>query len=734
MASEHSGTLFVTCDLLDQSLVPNGLMNYNNPIMTDLPRPKHVSIDQVLVELGGPPSDTEKRILMGEHNGAKFIKKPVAAIMDATTSELTTVLRTAGVLKLSVYLKMKIELEEIVWNEQGTATKKLLYSGYVHVHSRKKHGKREILLTKKTPSEYDATALAIFSIEGERDREKRLSGQVLKPQIQPTVMPPSIVAKQRSETSRGPFAVNLDFRSVHSMGCVLPAISIGVFTSSMVTRQLRLPSITQTGQTSMKVSGTIGFTCELDELKNVELFVVHGSSGWTVASGVLELVPLMVEQSLITKLVKNAEFGELCSIDAIEVIVSTKRTILKSGTFLTPPSRLSQTAPLPPVSQELSITQKMQKLQERHKLLTLSEPALAEKMRLIKVASVESGVRHKEHQIEKEKTIFNCLIDAVTEVVHLLSTCASLSQIELPIDNFSDSPLQLTIEQALPKHYTVKKQRGIVINERRRVEIVVNPGEQIKLVLQLRPITPGQLDDVIDLLTKNGTVFKRYRLVGSIQAPYAFERVNLIEREHSKMCKSIPLATFPNSTIIYDFGKDRDRFSLVARELNRVEIRGTTGGTGKTYIGWLHIVIDDVVFTSMLIQIDIAKVVHYQLREGASTWVGLFNLPLDRPLELHYSRPNDFNFGDGGVEESLRLVDDHHQICLYGFEPGSFRRHMRIFDSHGVMLDQFLVLLEIEPIRISRSYDIQLNDRPGRRRIEITNPYEEEKLFKLHSR
>ena len=63
----------------------------------------------------------------------------------------------------------------------------------------------------------------------------------------------------------------------------------------------------------------------------------------------------------------------------------------------------------------------------------------------------------------------------------------------------------------------------------------------------------------------------------------------------------------------------------------------------------------------------------------------------------------------------------------------SIKFYFRICDAHGVKIDQFLVLLEISPVRISRSYDLALNGQPSVRQIAISNPYDHEKLFKLHS-
>ena len=91
----------------------------------------------------------------------------------------------------------------------------------------------------------------------------------------------------------------------------------------------------------------------------------------------------------------------------------------------------------------------------------------------------------------------------------------------------------------------------------------------------------------------NISKIQRFRLVGTIASPYSFERISFVERENAKMCKSINLATLPNSSIIYDFGCDRDRFNLIAREYNKIEIHGTTGPVKSHYEGWVHIVIDN---------------------------------------------------------------------------------------------------------------------------------------------
>ena len=77
-------------------------------------------------------------------------------------------------LEVKVYLKVKIEIEEIIW-QGATARKQLIYSGYVHLHSKKKRGERTVLLQRKIASEnYDQTALVTFRAQTERETEKRL--------------------------------------------------------------------------------------------------------------------------------------------------------------------------------------------------------------------------------------------------------------------------------------------------------------------------------------------------------------------------------------------------------------------------------------------------------------------------------------------------------------------------------------------------------------------------------
>ena len=58
---------------------------------------------------------------------------------------------------------------------------------------------------------------------------------------------------------------------------------------------------------------------------------------------------------------------------------------------------------------------------------------------------------------------------------------------------------------------------------------------------------------------------------------------------------------------------------------------------------------------------------------------------------------------------------------------------LRVTQSTGEVVEDILLLLEIEPVRISRSFDIDLGGQPGKRNIEISNPYAEEKHFHIHT-
>ena len=125
MKNEFVAKLIVSCEPV--SSLPEGLMNYNNPIMSDLPRKRHINIDDVVIEFNSPKNETEKRLVIGEHNGERWLGTPQTTIMQFLKRSDTTVLR-AETLKLAVYLKVKIELEEIIWTGNVSCSRKFLDS------------------------------------------------------------------------------------------------------------------------------------------------------------------------------------------------------------------------------------------------------------------------------------------------------------------------------------------------------------------------------------------------------------------------------------------------------------------------------------------------------------------------------------------------------------------------------------------------------------------------------
>ena len=109
----------------------------------------------------------------------------------------------------------------------------------------------------------------------------------------------------------------------------------------------------------------------------------------------------------------------------------------------------------------------------------------------------------------------------------------------------------------------------------------------------------------------------------------------------------------------------------------------------------------------------------------------------EEKFTLHYSNPDDFQQSRSAGD--LRPIEINSnqspaEFCVYGFEAGSFRRHIRLCDIHGDVIEDILLLLDIDPVRISRSFDITLGGIPSTRKIEVANPYSEERTFYLHTR
>ena len=125
---------------------------------------------------------------------------------------------------------------------------------------------------------------------------------------------------------------------------------------------------------------------------------------------------------------------------------------------------------------------------------------------------------------------------------------------------------------------------------------------------------------------------------------------------------------------------------------------------------------------------------HYCL--GTLGWIRLPVLGEEK-FTLHYSNPDDFQQSRSAGD--LRPIEINSnqspaEFCVYGFEAGSFRRHIRLCDIHEDVIEDILLLLDIDPVRISRSFDITLGGIPSTRKIEVANPYSEERTFYLHTR
>ena len=119
--------------------------------------------------------------------------------------------------------------------------------------------------------------------------------------------------------------------------------------------------------------------------------------------------------------------------------------------------------------------------------------------------------------------------------------------------------------------------------------------------------------------------------------------------------------------------------------------------------------------------------------------LGWIRLPVlgEEKFTIHYSNPDDFQQSRSAGD--LRPIEINSnqspaEFCVYGFEAGSFRRHIRLCDIHGDVIEDILLLLDIDPVRISRSFDITLGGIPSTRKIEVANPYSEERTFYLHTR
>ena len=118
--------------------------------------------------------------------------------------------------------------------------------------------------------------------------------------------------------------------------------------------------------------------------------------------------------------------------------------------------------------------------------------------------------------------------------------------------------------------------------------------------------------------------------------------------------------------------------------------------------------------------------------------LGWIRLPVlgEEKFSLHYSNPDDFQQSRSAGD--LRPIEINSnqspaEFCVYGFEAGSFRRHIRLCDINGDVIEDILLLLDIDSVRISGSFDITLGGIPSTRKIEVANPYSDERTFYLHT-
>lgn len=142
---------------------------------------------------------------------------------------------------------------------------------------------------------------------------------------------------------------------------------------------------------------------------------------------------------------------------------------------------------------------------------------------------------------------------------------------------------------------------------------------------------------------------------------------------------------------------------------------------------------------SIYLEIDSAISIYSQVEEGSIGWLlipnSFFNLS---NCLLHYSHPADLSaeYPPGGVSIETKVApgeEENHNVefALYGFAPGSYRRRLRVTAGGRVMQD-YLLLLQINPAKISKSFDVYLSGARAVKKVEINNPYPTEKVFRIH--
>ena len=103
-------------------------------MMVSLPTKRQCFLSDFVLDYNGVENHSEKRITIGEHNGQFWVLSPKSLIVDcknipsADSSFKSIILQSNAELDLQVYLKLRIEVEEITWNGVN-AQKRVIFCG-----------------------------------------------------------------------------------------------------------------------------------------------------------------------------------------------------------------------------------------------------------------------------------------------------------------------------------------------------------------------------------------------------------------------------------------------------------------------------------------------------------------------------------------------------------------------------------------------------------------------------
>ena len=92
--------------------------------------------------------------------------------------------------------------------------------------------------------------------------------------------------------------------------------------------------------------------------------------------------------------------------------------------------------------------------------------------------------------------------------------------------------------------------------------------------------------------------------------------------------------------------------------------------------------------------------------QGTLAWIRLPVLSNEEKFTLHYSNPDDFQ-QSRSAGDLITIDQSPAEFCVYGFEAGSFRRHIRLCDIHGDVIEDILLLLERIIMMVMRAIELQ---------------------------